>query len=204
MFNFFDMSKRKHHNNDDTNEYKQIKRVRRRKYYKVGKMIAKAQAAIIKIDDEDYIDLAQKFNDIRFFFRPDLSDLHALRVKPSITTIYGGEKMKVFAVPPAPEQWVEEMSKKMDKLVHVEIFVENLPEKKFAPYGYVIYDFSEIKENKLQPIPTVESNFNLNTQHLILLAPIFLSIQFIHAMTIKRFIIHSNKFFGSWNDKIIS
>jgi hypothetical protein len=141
-------NKRKNRNEDPVSKRFRdpITQPRTRNYFQIGKFNAKGPATIIKLEDSDWEGIEWK--NVRVFFRPNEAQLHALRVKPSETTIYG-PKMKVFAVPPAPEQWEREMDRKRKELkmgeqelsIDIELFIEDLPGKRWSPYGSVVYLF---------------------------------------------------------------
>jgi hypothetical protein len=117
-------------------------------YRIIGNFDADGPAAIIQLNEEDTKGI--EWEDTRMFFRPMEQSFHSLRVKPSCTDIYGSE-MKVFAVPPAPQQWRDEVEKKRNAVtcdssvmkIHVQLFVEDLKTKAFKPYGSVVYNFEE-------------------------------------------------------------
>jgi hypothetical protein len=135
----------------DDDENRSPKKVRitipeQRKYYTFGRFNAKGPAALIKIEELTMRGI--EWSSLRVFFRPNDGTLHSLRVKPTKTNIYGPE-LKVFAIPPAPVQWVKEIRKRQERQkqqqnisVHIEMFIEDMDNKQFYPYGNVVYIFS--------------------------------------------------------------
>ena len=114
-----------------------------RRFHKFGKIDALGPAAIVNFQEPEIANI--EWRDLRVFFRPESLQFQALRVKPSVTHIYGPE-MKVFAIPPAPVQWFLEAENKFAEgkqpfKLEVKLFLEDLPSKEFQPFGEVTYLF---------------------------------------------------------------
>src|SRR5260221_3174027 len=113
-----------------------------------GTFQAMGRVTIFTFCEDDMKGIA--WENLRILFRPTLTHLHTLRIKPAITTRYGGE-LKVFAIPPAPEQWnnkIAELTGNMETTVEIKVFLEDIQQRSEFPYASLSYIW-----NKKEVIP---------------------------------------------------
>jgi hypothetical protein len=146
------MGKRKNLENSSGKHGKNIRLTapNSRRYHHIGRFDSEGPAAIVTLADEDTRNI--EWRNLRVFFLPDRSGLCSLRIKPSQTYVYG-PFMKVFVIPPAPDQWKSEIQKmrqqgnlSADLFLHVELFLEDVSKRKYQPYGSVVYIFREKRD----------------------------------------------------------
>jgi hypothetical protein len=137
---------------------------RTRRYHRIGEFPAGGPVCLVQLDQEDINTLDCEWSDLRLYsspWDPNMKRLFpCLRVKPTETKIYGLPLRWVFAIPPAAQPWIEEITRQRrtvykhtrDIRLKVNIFLEDLRKRKLCPYGNVTYVFS----NELTPLHTRE------------------------------------------------